>query len=147
MKKTELIAYCGLYCATCPSHTQEVADLARDLRKELRRNKFAKYSDFLSKMPGFGAFENYEIGYELLGAMTKIRCKHKYCRAGGWGGGCKIKKCAKQNKLTGCWECDKFEKCKKLKALEINGDKTHLKNLRKIRRLGPRGFVKAVSST
>jgi hypothetical protein len=36
----ELVAYYGLYCGDCPSHQGKVADLARNLRKELRRVKF-----------------------------------------------------------------------------------------------------------
>ncbi len=38
-KKIDLIGYCGLYCGTCPDYTQTVANLTRDLRKELRSGK------------------------------------------------------------------------------------------------------------
>ncbi len=143
VKKTDLIAYCGLYCGTCPSYTQEAADLARDLRKELRRHKFEKHAGFIAKIPGCKAFKNYKEGYDLLGAIMKIRCRNKFCRLGGWSSGCEIRKCAKQKGLAGCWLCDEFEKCKNLKVLEQSGDTTHLKNLRKIRRLGTEGFVRA----
>jgi len=37
-----LIAYCGLYCGDCIGYRQKAADLARDLRKELRKTKFEK---------------------------------------------------------------------------------------------------------
>jgi hypothetical protein len=139
-KKTSLIAYCGLYCATCPAYTQVVADLAKDLRVELKKGKFDKVADFLAKMPAFNAFKHYEQGYELLGAMTKMRCKS--CKSGGGWSGCKIRKCAKQKELAGCWQCDEFETCGKLKILEESGDTTYLKNLRKIRRWGTERFVK-----
>ena len=66
-KKTDLIAYCGTYCLDCPSYTQVVADLAQDLRKELRRQKFDKYADMLAKMPKLAAFRHYDKGYELFG--------------------------------------------------------------------------------
>lgn len=59
-RKTDLIGYCGLYCPDCPSYTQEVADLARDLRKVLRHQKFNKSAPMLAKMPAFKAFKNYE---------------------------------------------------------------------------------------
>ena len=36
----ELVAYCGLYCGDCYRHKGRLADLARDLRKELRQEKF-----------------------------------------------------------------------------------------------------------
>jgi hypothetical protein len=41
-KKQDLIAYCELYCGDCPGQTQTVANLARDLRKELRRYRYDK---------------------------------------------------------------------------------------------------------
>jgi hypothetical protein len=144
-KKTELIGYCGAYCPDCPSHTQEVADLARDLRKVLRRQKIGEYVDMMAEMPGFEAFKHYKKGYELLGALMKIRCKNKYCRAGGWGGRCKIKACARKKGFRGCWECEKFEDCETLHLLEEGDDAPHLKNLRKLKRMGPTAFVRAKS--
>jgi hypothetical protein len=138
-KKTSLISYCGLYCATCPGYTQIAANLAKDLRAELRHGKFDKVADFLAKIPAFVAFKYYEQGYELLGAMTKLRCKG--CKNGGGPADCKIRKCAKQKGFAGCWRCDELKTCKKLKILEQGGDKTYIKNLRKIRELGVEGFV------
>lgn len=41
----DLIAYCGLYCGDCIGYRQKAADLARDLRKELRKTKFEKTAD------------------------------------------------------------------------------------------------------
>ncbi len=38
--KQDLIGYCGLYCGDCVGHTQTVANLAADLRRELRRHRF-----------------------------------------------------------------------------------------------------------
>jgi len=43
-----LVAYCGLYCGDCFGHKGKVADLARDLRKELRQAKFDRTAEFLS---------------------------------------------------------------------------------------------------
>ena len=39
-KEKNAIAYCGLYCGNCFAHTGAIADLARDLRKELRQSRF-----------------------------------------------------------------------------------------------------------
>jgi hypothetical protein len=49
-KKADLIGYCGLYCGDCSGYTQTVADLSRDLRKELRRNRFDKMADALANL-------------------------------------------------------------------------------------------------
>jgi hypothetical protein len=139
-KKTDLIGYCGLYCATCPGYTQIPANLAKELRAELKKGKFEGAADFLAKMPAFGAFKYYKQGYDLLGAIAKLRCKG--CKTGGGSAACKIRKCAKEKKFSGCWQCGKFEACKKFIFLLESNDKTYLKNLRKIKRQGPAKFVK-----
>ncbi|MGA2914733.1 MAG: DUF3795 domain-containing protein [Sedimentisphaerales bacterium] len=142
-KKTDLIGYCGIYCATCPGYTQSVANLAKDLGKELHQYKFDKCADFLAKMPGLEAFKNYEKGCELLKAMAALRCPG--CRDGGGGPDCKIRICAKQKGFAGCWQCSELKTCKNFKLLEQSGDKTYIKNLRIIRKSGPAAFVKKVS--
>ncbi|MGZ7210386.1 MAG: hypothetical protein ACXVHV_10935 [Methanobacterium sp.] len=40
MMDKSLVSYCGLYCGDCHGYTGSIADLARDLRKELRKYKF-----------------------------------------------------------------------------------------------------------
>jgi hypothetical protein len=142
-KKTKMIGYCGLYCHDCPSYTQTVANLARELRKNLRQDKFDQYADIMARMPNLKAFENYKQGMELLEAMATIRCQG--CKAGGWDGKCQIRKCVKEKAFPGCWQCEIFESCEKLKALGEGGDITYLKNLRKIKRVGPGDFVKSKS--
>ena len=99
-RKTDLVGWCGLYCYECPSYTQKAANLAAELRKQLRKDKVDKYADMMAKMPGFEAFSNYSQCMELLDAMTRIRCKG--CKAGGWDRTCKIRKCAIRKKYRGC---------------------------------------------
>jgi len=66
-----LIAYCGLYCGDCIGYRQKAADLARDLRKELRKTKFEKTAEYLSTMSFFAVYKNYKQCYEVLGALGK----------------------------------------------------------------------------
>ena len=73
--------------------------------------------------------------------MVKLRCR-KSCRNGGGNPSCKIKRCVQKKKITGCWECNEFEICKKLKFLEINHGKAHIKNLKIIKRKGADEFIK-----
>ncbi|MGD2033601.1 MAG: DUF3795 domain-containing protein [Bacteroidales bacterium] len=140
MSKTD-IAYCGLYCGECPNHTGIIADLARDLRKELRNYKFDKTAELLSEYPFFNEYKKYEDCYLVLGAMVKMRC-NKTCRDGGGNPSCKIRRCVIKNKLTGCWECPEFEKCEKLEFLSKNHGVAHLKNLRIIKKKGTEEFEK-----
>ena len=140
-KKQDLIAYCGLYCGDCPGQTQTVANLARDLRKELRRYRYDKMAELMAQVPFFKEFEHYDKCYSLLGTMVKMRC-NKACRGNGGPPHCKIRDCARKKKLDGCWQCDDFTTCEKLSFLETNHGVAQLKNLRKLKRQGPAEFVK-----
>jgi len=48
VKGKDLVAYCCLYCGDCFGYKGKIADLARDLRKELRAAKFAKIAEALA---------------------------------------------------------------------------------------------------
>jgi len=133
------ITYCGFYCGDCFNHKGEIADLARDLRKKLRAAKFDRVSQGLSQF--FKEFKDYDKCYKLLGLLVKMRC-NRTCRGNGGPPDCKIRNCARKNKFEGCWECDDFASCEKLKILEPHHGVAHLKNLRKIKKLGTTAFVK-----
>ena len=135
-KDEYLIAYCGLYCGDCSSHKGKIADLARDLRKELRQAKFDKLAEGIP----FKEFQHYKECYEVLGGMIKLRCKSA-CRGGGGNPFCSIRKCCQKKEITGCWQCDEFETCGKLDFLKpIHGD-AHIKNLRTIKKAGVNAFL------
>ena len=128
-----LTAYCGLYCDDCFNHKGEIADLARDLRKKLREEKFDQASQGLSKY--FKEFKDYEQCYDVLGAMVRLRCK-RTCRQGGGPPSCRIRSCCQKKSIEGCWECTSFETCERLSVLRpIHGD-ANLKNLRRLRKQG-----------
>ncbi|MCK4250780.1 DUF3795 domain-containing protein [candidate division WOR-3 bacterium] len=136
-KKKELIAYCGLYCGDCFGYKGKIADLARDIRKELRQEKF----DIIVKGIPFKAFKNYKECYEVLGALVRLRCKNT-CRGGGGNPFCKIRKCCQKKNIDGCWECKEFETCKKLDFLKANHGNAHIKNLRKLTKKSIQDFLK-----
>jgi len=145
MTDTELdenmIAPCGLYCGDCFAHQGKIADLARDLRKELRSAKFERYAEEMSKLSWFEAFGKYADCYECMGAMVKFRCK-KGCRNGGGNPYCKMKSCPEKKGYEGCWECDSFEDCKHLDFLNPTHMDAHRKNLRRLNKKGKEGFLK-----
>jgi len=124
-KKKDLIGYCGLYCGDCSSYKQTVANLARDLRKELRSNRFDLMADMMAKVPYFKEFKDYDKCYNLLGTMMKLRCK-RTCRGNGGPPNCKIRSCARKRGLQGCWQCDEFSTCERLKMLELGHGAAHL---------------------
>jgi hypothetical protein len=116
-------------------HTGKIADLSRDLRKELRSVRFDKTAETLSQLSFFSMFKDYQQCYDVLGGMVKLRCKHA-CRSGGGNPFCKIRTCSQKNELEGCWLCDEFEICEKLDELRANHGEAHIKNLRKIKKKG-----------
>ncbi len=136
-KDKNLIAYCGLFCNDCFGFNGKVADLARDLRKELRESKFDKLVDGIP----FKEFKHYRECYECLGAMVRLRCKSA-CRGGGGNPFCKVRKCCQKKKIEGCWECDEFETCGKLDSLKQGHGDAHIRNLRKIKKNGADKFFK-----
>ena len=131
-----LIGYCGLYCGDCPGHTGVIADLAKDLRKQLRKYKFETFAEYLP----IKEFKNYKECYEVLGAMVKLRCKRTY-RDRKRATSCGIWKCCREQSFQGCWECDQFMDCEKLKVLEPLHKDFPIKNLRKIRRSGVESWL------
>ncbi len=133
MSDAALVAYCGLYCGDCPFHQGKIADLARDLRKELRQSNFEKLAPVLR-------IKNYTECYQALGSMVKIRCK-KACRNGGGNPFYKIRLCARQKDYAGCWDCADSESCAKLNFLAKYHDDAHLKNLAQITRSGLDKFL------
>jgi len=136
----ELVSYCGLYCGDCHGYKQTVADMARDLRKELRDSKYKKFADSMAENNFGKTFKGYDTCYEVLGAMVKFRC-HKGCRNGGGPPFCKIRKCNEKNGTHGCWECSDFETCEKLDFLKAVHDDGHIKNLRILRNKGIDTFI------
>ena len=125
----ELVAYCGLCCGDCPFYRGKIADLARDLRKELRQSKFDRIAGT------WDAFANYGECYQMLGTMVGLRCK-RACRGGGGPPFCKIRQCCQKKGIDGCWQCEEIEGCTKLKFLEPVHQDAHVKNLRRIKKVG-----------
>ena len=140
-EEKDLIAFCGLSCKDCFLYKGRIADLVRDLRKELRQSKFDNQAEVMSKEPFFAVLKDYRQCYEVLGALVKFRCK-RTCRGGGGPPFCKIRKCCQRRAFEGCWQCDEFETCAKLDSLKPFRGDAQLKNIRKIRKLGIDNFIK-----
>ena len=136
----DLVAYCGLYCGDCYQYKGKVADLARDLRKEMRQAKFDKRAEKMSAVAYFANFKDYPQCYELLGTMVKFRCK-RACRGGGGPPVCKIRECGRKKGFDGCWQCGDFETCKTMDFLKEFHEDAHLKNLRILRKSGVDSFI------
>jgi len=131
----KLLTYCGLYCGDCFGFKGDLPDLARDLRKLLRKYKFDKIAQAIP----FKDFKEYPKCYRCLGGMVKLRCKG--CRGGTRSKFCNIAKCCLKKNYAGCWQCAEVEDCKKLKFLKAVHKDACLKNLRLIKKLGVKGYL------
>ena len=66
-KNGNLVAYCGLYCAECFGYKGSIADLARDLRKELRKSRYEKFAKFISTFSFGKDFNTMKSATKSLG--------------------------------------------------------------------------------
>jgi hypothetical protein len=73
--------------------------------------------------------------------MMKLRCK-KPCRERGRVTSCERRTCCLEKNFKGCWECEEFEVCEKSSWLKDIHEDAHLKNLRRLKKLGMDGFLK-----
>lgn len=134
-EQERMAAYCGLYCEDCAFHTGAIPDLARDLRKELRKTRFDKVAEVIPFLDA----DDYKRTYDFLGSLVKLRCKG--CKVSSRSQFCHIAQCAVKKGYEGCWECADFAGCSKLDFLApVHGD-AHIKNLRKIKKSGVKSWV------
>ena len=132
----ELIAYCGLYCGDCFGYQGKIAELSKDLRKELRA---AKFNRLVSGIP-FKEFKYYKEAYAVMGALVRLKCKNA-CRGGGGNPFCAIRKCCIKKGYDGCWQCENFEICKKVADMETAHAGACVKNLKRLKRSGVEAFI------
>ena len=107
IRKTDLIAYCGIYCGGCGIYKGRVITIvAKDLKELIESYSYPDW------VPKFGRidfnFEEFRKGLDYLtkrdsGCYTQVPCKE------GCGcPECKIKECAKERKIELCFECKDF---------------------------------------
>ena len=140
-KKSKLTAYCGLYCADCIRFKCRASDLSESLLDEIKNKHFLEYAQVKKKY--VKEFEQFEILPTLLKAISEIKCGIR-CRAGGdgCGGLCPIIAYVKAKNIDGCWDCDDFETCSKLKYLIPFHGISIKANLRLIKKHGVTDWVK-----
>jgi hypothetical protein len=135
-----LISCCGLYCGDCSGYKGTIANLARDLSKELERERFADLAKVLAKIPFFKALEGFGQCCAVLETLPRLRCK-KTCRGEGGPPYCEIRMCSRDKKLDGCWQCDTFKTCTKLAFLNPGHGDAHIRNLTMLNRHGTGEFL------
>ena len=75
----------------------------------------------------------------------ELRCSSP-CKKGGGNPDCEIRLCAEKKSFDGCWQCDIFEGCEKLKVLEQFDDPIYVENLRRVKEIGMEKFINEMES-
>jgi len=140
-RKRDLVAYCGLYCDDCMAREGKIADLATDLKGELKSAGFERFVEAVSDVPFFEALRKYPDFTAVLDVLVASRCE-KPCKEGGANPKCEVRLCCKEKEIEGCWVCGEFVDCEKLKFLERVHGIAHIRNLRRLKRNGVDGFLK-----
>lgn len=92
---TEIVAYCGLTCTTCPIHLATAQE-----SKEQQSNMRAEIVKMIK--------EQYGIDYQLEDITDCEGCRTESGRLFSLSKNCFIRKCARENKLENCAYCPKY---------------------------------------
>ncbi len=129
-----LTTYCGIYCGDCPRYNAKFSDLCGELLETFESSHFSELARVIARKDP--QFKEYDRMLSLLKTIAQLKCDSP-CRFGRSSGeSCGVVKCNKKKGFQGCWECDKFEKCRKLDFLKPFCGDAPIKNLRKIREYG-----------
>jgi hypothetical protein len=142
MPQNSEVAYCGLFCGDCIIRNGRIGALSSQLLKSIETSDFHKLSVGLPEiMPEFEILKDYQAIKRLMAAMAKLDCAN-LCKEGGGSTACPIKKCCREKKLEGCWDCDDFVNCETLAWLNPVNAGANLKNIERIRKIGMVLFLK-----
>lgn len=125
--KENLIGCCGIYCGACLFYRSDIPEIAKNLKEELKKEKFNKIA-----VP-FDWVGDYKEFKKWLNFLSRAKCSG--CQAGGGNPFCNIRKCCKNKGIRTCAECDEMP-CKKLEWISERYKKWNIKNLKRIREVG-----------
>ena len=134
--KRKLLAYCGLYCGDCAGYSQDIAKAAEQLKEQLEKYKFhltvkAMFSE---------QFKNYDEFKKNLNFLTQMKCPAVCTQRDDTK--CNVWHCCRDKGFAGCYECDEFENCDKIKnALGNIFFDACIANLRQIKEMGVDAWI------
>jgi len=104
-------AYCGLYCPDCNRSKAELFEQIGSLQQSLSVLNFDKYARYKADL-GSSEFGEYPTFLRVLNDIKELACIT--CRDERNSSPCKIRKCAIDKGLAGCWECESVSGCELL---------------------------------
>ena len=143
MKDSEFTSYCGLYCPDCVHFRNNHSPVAYQLKKELGRADFFKYSSV--KSPLVPEYEDFDKFIAVLDRLIAHQCRYGCRKVGSciYSGGepCPIVRCCQEKGYAGCWECESFRDCEKFDVIRKFCGESNVKNLELIKVYGPEKWV------
>jgi hypothetical protein len=119
-------------------YTGVIADAAEDFKSVLDKYDFEKSAKAIFP----DQFKDYDKIYDKITFMAGLRCP-MVCRARKDDDvDCKIRKCCQVKGFLACYECDDFKRCEKLKAMEGLHYQAMIKNLKEIKEIGLKEWIK-----
>jgi biotin operon repressor len=158
-----LVCPCGLTCCDCLFYKKEIYETAYKLKELItghELNKFlignsseaswehlAEHMDLSNNQiwdrigSHFDVFKHMPEFMDVLDGIIELQCKTTCQESGGCSIGgntheCKALKCIKSKGYEGCWQCNDFESCDKLKFLKHGYGYVIEDNLRTIKEKG-----------
>lgn len=142
MLQSSAIAYCGLFCGDCIIRNRKIGVLSGKLLETMQTSNFKKLAAGLPKViPEFEPLKNLQFLKHALTAMMKLDCIN-LCKKGGGSAACQIRKCCREKRFEGCWDCDNFADCKTLAWLNPVHAGANIQNIERIRKIGMELFLK-----
>ena len=127
-REEALIAYCGLDCSRCFGYKKTISEAAKELRRTMRKERM---KEAWAGMPFLGDYASFK---KSLDALAGLGCRG--CREGGGNPWCKIRTRCRKRGYESCAQCDEFQQCEKLTILVPYHKDEHLKNLRRLKKVG-----------
>ena len=112
-ERTELVAYCGLYCGACAIKNGQIRDTAKALQQMLKAYGYAQWAPMMAEF--VPATKHYPEFEGVLAWLMAQDCEG--CLAGGGNPACAIRICAREKGFAGCWECAEVA-CEKLPEID-----------------------------
>lgn len=103
-----LLSYCGLCCIDCIPSRKEFFTLVNRLDEMLRELQFKHYAELKSETNE--KFKAYPDFFSILHHIKGLQCSNP-CKLGGGDPQCKIRLCAQDKGLKGCWQCQARRYC------------------------------------
>jgi hypothetical protein len=141
----KLVCPCGLTCCDCLFYKSEIYEAAQKLRDLIKINDLDVFFNNFSNRKNweliaiemhlsddqawekvgqyFDRFKEMTTFMNILDGIINVQCKATCqekggCSAGGSTHQCNTVRCVKSKGYNGCWQCDEFENCDKLKFLK-----------------------------